>query len=484
MFPNSNTKESRMDKITLARLCRASKMLCSFAQPVLFHYYATGNLARSVRTDFQEYNRSWDVEYWNFEDDKLPAFLRSLITRPDLALCVKSLQLQGFGDQDLCSPELMRLLFNAGNALNFKPPAGWRWKGWAEEPEDWSDYEPPTNRTYIVSYENFHPDFLDFHDWLRALAIALTPRTEMLMYICEGLSELDSFKETKTVLPALKTLAVRGANDEDYFLSSIHPLLTVAPNLETLYALDCNGVKNSPSRYSLVAKGDMWIENLAVNKVHKLVLDEIPPAVFEKLIERFVQLEDLEYYIYSWANYPNIMQAISPTKGRLRRLCFGYLPPPAPGHYESRLPDNDYATITSLQEFTQLEELVIDQALLYRKSDGPKGTILVTLLPSIRRIHLTYVYKSMYEDLMSLAHEAPRSFPNLRSLKIGLSSPIPPNRIAEIEKMKAVESTFVSMGVHVSWAEDLKGPFLYTAIPGGAPGLTVTHVPASSGVWE
>lgn len=280
IFPNSNTKESRMDKITLARLCRASKMLCSFAQPVLFHYYATGNLARSVRTDFQEYNRSWDVEYWNFEDDKLPAFLRSLITRPDLALCIKSLQLQGFGDQDLCSPELMRLLFNAGNALNFKPPAGWRWKGWTEEPGDWSDYEPPTNRTYIVSYENFHPDFLDFHDWLRALAIALTPRTEMLMYICEGLSELDSFKETKTVLPALKTLALRGANDDYYFLSSIHPLLTVAPNLETLYALDCNGVKNSQSRYSLVAKGDMWIENLAVNKVHKLVLDEIPPAVF------------------------------------------------------------------------------------------------------------------------------------------------------------------------------------------------------------
>ena len=35
----------------------------------------------------------------------------------------------------------------------------------------------------------------------------------------------------------------------------------------------------------------------------------------------------------------------------------------------------------------------------------------------------------------------------------------------------------------VPWAEDLRGPVLYTAaIPGGAPGLTVTHVPASS--WK
>jgi hypothetical protein len=60
IFPNSNTTESRIDKITLARMCRASKMLCSIAQPALFHYYASGNLARSVRTDFQKYKRSWN----------------------------------------------------------------------------------------------------------------------------------------------------------------------------------------------------------------------------------------------------------------------------------------------------------------------------------------------------------------------------------------------------------------------------------------
>lgn len=146
-----------MDKITLARMCRASRMLCSIAQPVLFHYYASGNLARSVR--------SWNVEHWSPEDDKLPAFLRTLITRPDLALCVKSLQLQGSGVQDVCSPELMLLLSDASSALNFKLPVVWRWEGWAaEDPEDWPGGEPPNNRTYFVSDDNFNPYLLDFHD--------------------------------------------------------------------------------------------------------------------------------------------------------------------------------------------------------------------------------------------------------------------------------------------------------------------------------
>lgn len=153
-----------------------------------------------------------------------------------------------------------------------------------------------------------------------------------------------------------------------------------------------------------------------------------------------------------------------------------------PGSYESRLPDGDYATISSLRQFAQLEELVIDQALLYRKSDSSTtGTRLVALLPpSIRRVHFTYVYRSMYEDLLRLALEAPAAFPSLYSVKIGLSSPIPPERAAEIEHMKTVESAFASRGVGALWVEDFMGPFLYTAIPGGATGVTVPHVPASS----
>jgi hypothetical protein len=88
----------------------------------------------------------------------------------------------------------------------------------------------------------------------------------------------------------------------------------------------------------------------------------------------------------------------------------------------------------------------------------------------------------MYEDLKSLACESLEKFPNFRCVKIGISSPILPERVAEIEHMKTVESAFASTGVHVSWAEEFNDPFLYSAIPGGAPGLTVTKVPTCS--WK
>ncbi|KFZ03747.1 hypothetical protein V501_09313 [Pseudogymnoascus sp. VKM F-4519 (FW-2642)] len=393
---------------------------------------------------------------WRLEDDKLPAFLRTLITRPDLALCVESLQLQGSGIQDLCGPELMQLLADAGRALNFKLPVGWRWEGWVKDfsTDDWSDDEWQWSRdpTPFLSNDNVNPHRLAFHDWLMGLAIALTPRTKMLMYMCES-PELHSFQESKTVLPALKTLALRGAMDNDYFLVDIHPLINAASNLETLYALDSDGAKCDEWSFSSIHKVDRW-ENLAVSRLHKLVLDDLYPEAFNELIRRCAQIEDLEYYIRHWSDHPDIIQAIYPRKERLRRLCFGYLPPPVPSSYESRLPDGDYVTISSLQQFAQLEELVIDQALLYRKS--------------------------MYEDLLCLALEAPAAFPSLYSIKIGLFSPIPPERAAEMEHMKTVESAFASRGVRVTWAEDFMGPFLYTAIPGGAPGVMVLHVPASS----
>ncbi|KFY54665.1 hypothetical protein V497_07529 [Pseudogymnoascus sp. VKM F-4516 (FW-969)] len=488
VFPNSNTEEARTDKATLARLCRTSKGLCSIAQPVLFHYYASGNLARSVDTEFiGSLNYTWhsNIEYWNLEDDKLVVFVRTLITRPDLAACVESLQLQGSGVQDVCTPELMRVLGDAGTALGFKLPIGWRWGGWSDDwPDDIFDGDDWRNAdTSGIINKNR----LDFHTWIMVLTIALTPRTETLMYMCQNPDELDLFKDTQTVLPALTTLALRGAEGFDYYLFAISHFLTAIPNLQTLYALDCRGNAIASTILSLLddEDGDSWTKDLAVGKVQKLVLDELPKAVFESLMERCVELEDLVYYIHYWYDCPDITRAFSRTEKRLKKLCFGQLPQPVLIGYEGLLDDDDdygnITTVTSLREFTQLEELVIDQALLYGRSDSSTGTErLETLLPpSIQKVNFTYVYKSMYANLMHLASAAPRSFPKLRSVKIGLLSPIPPERAVEIEHMKAVESEFASVGVHISWEENFMGPFLYTAIPGGTPGLMVPCVPSA-----
>lgn len=75
------------------------------------------------------------------------------------------------------------------------------------------------------------------------------------MYMCES-PELHSFQESKTELLALKTLALRGAVDNDYFLVDIHPFINAASNLETLYALDCDGTKCDEGSFSLIHELD------------------------------------------------------------------------------------------------------------------------------------------------------------------------------------------------------------------------------------
>lgn len=334
----------------------------------------------------------------------------------------------------------------------------------------------------------FNKNRVAFHDWLMGLTMALTPRTQTLIYTYETPDDsysMDWFADTKTVMQALKTLSLRGASGSDYYLFDVHPLLTAAPNLETFYALDCGGnmIASSIFPFLDVLDGEPWMRNLAVGKVRKMVLDEVYKAVFEKLMQRCAELEDLVYYLHSWYDCPDITRAFAQMETRLKKLCFGFLPPPLLTGYESLLEDEDYGNITpvtSPREFTQLEDLVLDQALLSRQPDGSTDTRLETLLPpSIRSVYFTYVYKTMYVDLMHLASAAPGSLPKLRTVKIGLVTPIPSERVREIEHMKMVEGAFASVGVRVSWEENLLGPFLYTAVPGGTPGLTVTCVPAA-----
>ena len=228
----------------------------------------------------------------------------------------------------------------------------------------------------------FNKNRVAFHDWLMGLTMALTPRTQTLIYTYETPDDsysMDWFADTKTVMQALKTLALRGASGSDYYLFDVHPFLTAAPNLETFYALDCGGnmIASSIFPFLDVLDGEPWTRNLAVGKVRKMVLDEVHKAVFEKLMQRCAELEDLVYYLHFWYDCPDITRAFAQMERRLKKLCFGFLPPPLLTGYESLLEDVDYGNITpvtSLREFTQLEELVLDQALLSRQPDGSRHT--------------------------------------------------------------------------------------------------------------
>lgn len=94
----------------LAHLSSVSKRIRAIAQPILFHYYATGNLPRLTG----------DRRLYSKDDDKLCAFFRSIIKRPDLATCVKCIQFVQPHSLDLSHSGLAIELLDMGNEP--KPP--------------------------------------------------------------------------------------------------------------------------------------------------------------------------------------------------------------------------------------------------------------------------------------------------------------------------------------------------------------------------
>ncbi|OBT61321.1 hypothetical protein VE03_09524 [Pseudogymnoascus sp. 23342-1-I1] len=438
IFPNSDTKENRTDKVALARLCRASKRLNAVAQPTLFHYYAAGNLPRKANTDLGRTR-----QFFGEEDDKLPLFVRTLVSRPDLAACVTALQLQTSNAATDYTPETLDRFAQASRALGLATPTPLY-------------PEPNKYRSLLTRHRR------NIHRWLQALAIALTPRLEMLLHVLEDVTPYDYLEDSEVELPALKTVALRGSH-ADYDLHDARPLIAAAPNLDTLYALDCGDPVENQS----------W---LALGGVRKIVLDGLQPVDMAETLSGCHSLQDLEYYMYDWSESSLIIRALAPVMQDLRRLCLSRLPLLAKT-YHDMLPGDDGVLMPSFYSLSNLEDLVIDQVFVYSKRSAPTDTGRLTgLLPrSIRSVHLTYVYKAINADLLHLAAAAPSRYPNLRSVKIGFVD-VTPARAAEMEQLPMVEAAFAASGVRLTWREDFTGPYLYTVIPGGASGMTIAHV--------
>ncbi|KAJ0382203.1 hypothetical protein COL922a_013041 [Colletotrichum nupharicola] len=105
-FVNAYEEESVEDKRVLAKLCRTSRILLNLGQPVLYHYYATGNLAPVVENGIERRSMPRRMP----DDDKLALFLRTIIERPDLNQMVRSLQLVHDDQSPPITHELYTLL--------------------------------------------------------------------------------------------------------------------------------------------------------------------------------------------------------------------------------------------------------------------------------------------------------------------------------------------------------------------------------------
>ncbi|OBT86737.1 hypothetical protein VE02_06252 [Pseudogymnoascus sp. 03VT05] len=398
-FPNIDEPCVRESKATLARLCLVSKRMLAIAQPILYHYYATGNIIGPLNPQVSSYPTA---------DDKLPSFLLTIIRQPTLATHIRTLQLQETQSPNLPAfpAKLLPFFNNTSETHGIRAPISAQWVIDPTLPRPKDAIEKKTR--------------IAIHLWLRELAVILTPRTERLMFGHSPFLPRSYIEPSSShLLPALTSLSFR-SGVKGYNLAMMVPLLRMAPNLVSLHATDILGGYGE-------GLGDN--ASLLLSHVRKLVVEGLMMDDVRVMVKWCGGVRDVEYYYHSSFYGPQILLALAPLRGVLRRFCMMFISGRLASYsdvrapYEYLMPQSQRQAIESLQEFYQLEELVMDQWSFHYYGNGHGGSKrLVTLLPaSIQIVHFRYVYRSMQAELQQLALAVRDKFPKLRRLKIDIA---------------------------------------------------------------
>lgn len=454
VFPDGGNSDASAGKLALARLCRTSKRCYNLAQPVLYHYYATGNIP--LKFDLV----SSTVSAGRIHDDKLVQFLRTIGRREDLAGQVKALQLAGCalgnGTDNTAVENMHSLLTECDHSRNPIVEARLRLSG--------------------------NPSTSEMRRWLMQVAITLCANIEMLYIAHTAPSRF--FTDTKVTLPRLWSLAIRGYSGQYYF-SGVARLIAAATNLRDLYLLDCS--------YSIG-----WTRivqsstEVAFSRLIRLVVTNLGTEELRDLLRQCHQLQHLEYYRQGSAsiwNVSDIVQSFTPVRDTLRRLYFSCLPldsaeisrteiegaqPAIPlGRYveDAFTVSHDTSAIHRLREFTKLEELGLDQVSIFSPSstdpDSSPGRLCQLLPPTLQKLRVMYVYRGMANDMLALVQQADFWSPCLRNVRLGEALTIAPWRQAGMDEMKRACADFLVRGPHlsVSWTVDRPGADAHTRIP-------------------
>ncbi|KAI6083373.1 hypothetical protein F4821DRAFT_193598 [Hypoxylon rubiginosum] len=468
-FPNADIEDTRNDKKTLARLCRVSKAICAVAQPVLYHYYATGN----SRIETNHY-RGYDVPtIIPREPDYLPQFVLTIARRPDLAAKVSTMHIVIMQREFMSTyrKNLTPILFELSITKNLPQRRHLH--------VDWLGHEPLDGSIYMRD---------GLHLWLATLAMVLTPSLRsLLLAIDHGVEFLTLKGAPQFKLPALRTLALTG-HAWDYHFHELEALYAAAPNLETIYACDAGGVRKmglDTARYSGFKYG------LALSNVKTLAISDLTPEHLGNLLPCVPKLEDLEYYWDSAQefNIANFVELLEPVKTTLKRLCIELVPSsykdivsdPFPRPIEPA--NGDYASIETLREFENLEDLAISCHMVYHEdwigaSDPDEDSRLVELLPkSIRKLRISYLYKGIEKALGGLLAVAPTEFPLLKDIVIGVAERVDLGHESGIEWTAALGTLFEAADIRFSFKTDFLGADPRTIIPGAMPKSKFLPVP-------
>ncbi|KAF0326697.1 F-box domain protein [Colletotrichum asianum] len=448
IFSDIVTEDTRSSQKALAHLCRVSRRVCAVAQPFLFHQYCTGNLPAENDCGLRGHARCLPRE-----DDKLPAFLHSIISRPDLSFHVKTPQIVETDEISGLTPDLSPLIFTASQKVRASHHAPIQEHLRAQI---WRESRQPEALQRINRRK--------VHHWLEELAILLTPNVETISIARDSFCQYQHIKDSGALLPSLRLITLRGVTRNQH-VHEAAALFKAAPNLKVLNSMQCS-LFDGLSPWNL---SKPW--TLSLGNLKRLVLSEIGFEDLALLLACCPELRELELTAV------NIHRTAGIDYWDLRLT---HSPSQRSGAEQRQWTDE---TSLSFRDFVQLEELAFDQTMIEYHTrptafddEMPLGCTVSDMLPtSLQKLQIFHAKKESLKDLKNLAGNASYQLPSLKLIHISFADGID-KRDVGYKRIDDIAVALQSAGMSVLWDTKHVSEKPLEPIPGGVTALTSVQV--------
>lgn len=476
---NDMFEVGRHGRAVLARLSRTCKALTPVAQPLLFHFFHTGNLPRMLES------MKWDdVSYspGKADDDMLLSFLRTLLDRPDLGMHVRALALYYAKPVRAAATTDLSLIPRIRTTIR-------------------QIFQHPNKRQY--------DDDFRLHDF----AVTLAPNVEQLLIGGVGSADMIYrgelyFESNDKPVPGPTLSRLRYAAfvatpyklewQGTYHMLMLMPLVGRAPNLEVLVATDAGDNFYNEGAF---LNDEPWTAPLTW--LRKLSVKGVAPEIICTVFSYCPALEDLSYGIDTGAlpfgreNQEDLtllredhMTALYPS---LRRFLYSVVD----SHYYTRewaqsAADDQQSKwwfsavhrsvnrlqYVSFRGFAQLAILEVEHVMFYddneaETSRGPHQgrtehardcvtdsaprRLLEALPASLQILHIGFVINwiDFYHDMEVLALGAALQVPKLRILRADCVVMPPTEEVDDLITLLRASSITFSVGETPKRLEDI-----------------------------
>lgn len=404
-IPDFRLTSAREGKAALISMCLVSRDFKDMSQNILFHYFL--NCSKGGNLGFQGTN-----------DDRVPSFLRALISNPSLGSHVRMITLfqpefQRFHDIkrkdlqawsrvsagfDIRVPgEVLRAL--AGNVAHNEPSLVFD--------------EPGPNAQLVQSHHGRDGRFMWFdmimsgiYEWLHLLTLNLVPQATHLQ-LTRPLRSLRGLQNPPRTFPQLREVTYDMYTRPEDVISS-HACF---PNLETLNARD----------FSIV--WSRLLDDLnPMMKIRKLSISCTPQGLLS-ILPLCPYLEDLACHclLYGWDLQVAAIEWPAHTRSTLRRLAWSN--EDARRNFMNN-GDPQNICIAPLRKFERLEVLEIDQSSLLVYSKLLEAETLSSVLPkTLRILHIAFARDVLSQlqiarELRKFAYARTADLPELTIVRI------------------------------------------------------------------